>query len=68
MSKGSYLNGKISAILLLSGETESVSAGTQPDEGYPGLRCAKGESGLRLRTAEAAVASSPGKAFGQNVQ
>ena len=30
--------------LQLPGETESGSAGTQPDEGYPGLRCANGAS------------------------
>ena len=28
--------------LHLPGETESGSAGTQPDKGYPGLRCANG--------------------------
>src|SRR5665213_3913054 len=27
------------------GETESGSAGTQPDKGYSGLRCAKGAPG-----------------------
>ncbi len=31
-------------ILVSSGETESGSAGTQPDKGYPGLRCANGAS------------------------
>ncbi len=30
--------------LHLPGETESGSAGTQPDKGYPGLRCANGAS------------------------
>ena len=30
--------------LQLLGETESGSAGTQPDKGYPGLRCANGAS------------------------
>ena len=30
-------------------ETESGSAGTQPDKGYSGLRCAKGASGLWRR-------------------
>ena len=31
-------------ILKSSGETESGSAGTQPDKGYPDLRCANGAS------------------------
>jgi len=30
--------------LHLLGETESGSAGTQPDKGYPGLRCANDAS------------------------
>jgi hypothetical protein len=33
------------AMLILSGETESGSAGKQPDKGYPDRRCAKGVSG-----------------------
>ena len=36
-------------ILESSGKTESGSAGTQPDKGYPDLRCAHGESNPRLR-------------------
>lgn len=32
-------------MLILPGETESGSAGTQPDKGYPGRRCAKGAVG-----------------------
>jgi hypothetical protein len=35
----------VEANLTLPGETESGSAGTQPDEGYPGRRCALGASG-----------------------
>ena len=31
--------------MAVPGETESGSAGTQPDKGYPGRRCAKGASG-----------------------
>ena len=34
-----------SGTMALPGETESGSAGTQPDKGYPGRRCAKGASG-----------------------
>ena len=33
------------AKLMLPGETESGSAGTQPDKGEPGRRCAEGASG-----------------------
>ena len=39
--------GTPSVILDAPGETESGSAGTQPDKGYPGRRCAKGASGPR---------------------
>ena len=38
--------GKISS----PGETESGSAGTQPDEGYPGRRCAHGTAGPWRKT------------------
>ena len=31
--------------LVLPGETESGSAGTQPDKGFPGRRCDNGASG-----------------------
>ncbi len=36
--------------MAVPGETESGSAGTQPDKGYPGRRCAKGVSGPRWET------------------
>jgi hypothetical protein len=35
-------------IVVVPGETESGSAGKQPDEGYPGRRCANGVLGPRL--------------------
>lgn len=45
MSKGNCGTRADSVTLLLPGETESGSAGTQPDKGYPGRRCAKGAVG-----------------------
>ena len=43
------------------GETESGSAGTQPDKGYPGRRCAHGTEGLWLKSwLGAALWRSPG--------
>ena len=38
-----------SGSLFWPGETESGSAGTQPDKGYPGRRCAHGTEGPWLR-------------------
>ena len=44
MSNEACTNVAILDTLHRPGETESGSAGTQPDKGYPGLRCAKGAS------------------------
>jgi hypothetical protein len=45
MSKGVWQRVSVLGALLKPEETESGSAGTQPDKGYPGLRCAKGTLG-----------------------
>src|SRR5665213_3198766 len=45
MSKGGCGKATDCAMLRRPGETESGSAGTQPDKGYSGLRCAKGAPG-----------------------
>ena len=47
MSNGICNSDVRASMLDLPGETESGSAGTQPDKGYPGLRCANGASGPR---------------------
>ena len=52
MSKGSCDKMRACGTLSRPEETESGSAGTQPDKGYSGLRCAKG----RLRSLAAPVA------------
>jgi len=47
--------------LFWPGETESGSAGTQPDQGYPGRRCAQGTAGPWRKTwLEAALLLSHG--------
>jgi hypothetical protein len=45
MSKGVWQRVPVLGKLLKPGETESGSAGTQPDKEYPGLRCDKGAPG-----------------------
>jgi hypothetical protein len=45
VSNGSWKSRLASAILRLPEETESGSAGKQPDKGYSGRRCANGASG-----------------------
>jgi len=52
MSKGSCDKMQTCGMLSRPDETESGSAGTQPDKGYSGLRCAKG----RFRSLAAPVA------------
>ena len=51
MSKGNCSDVGVSEMLGVPEETEPSSAGTQLDEGYSGLRCAKGVSALWWRYA-----------------
>ena len=54
-----WQDGNWIAMLKSLGETESGSAGTQPDKGYPGRRCAKGAVGpWRVRLSGAFLLST----------
>ena len=65
MSNGDWNAAAASDILSLPEETESGSAGKQPDEGYSGRRCANGAAGSLVGICrQGPISPRPHKAIG----